>query len=68
MSDDRAGSRVAAVLAGLAPQHADGGPAAGDAVSAGDKSTEPDCTAQPDFTTVSVESLHRLLDGLRRLS
>jgi hypothetical protein len=56
------------VLAGLAPQHADGGPAAGDAVSASDRSTGPDCGAQPDFTPVSVESLHRLLDGLRRLS
>lgn len=54
MSDDRAGSRVAT--------------AGDDAVSADDRSTEPDGIGEPDFTPVSIESLHLVLDGLRQLN
>jgi hypothetical protein len=62
MSDDRAGARVAAVLDGRARL-----PPADPVSSRSSASTEPAGPAEPDFTPVSVESLHRVLDGLRQL-
>jgi hypothetical protein len=43
-------------------------PAVADAGTADGVGTGPDGPAEPDFTAVSVESLRRVLDGLRQLS
>jgi hypothetical protein len=65
MSDDRAGSRVAAAPEGLALPDA---AAELEPDGSGGARTEPDGPAKPDFTPVSVESLRLVLDSLRRLS
>jgi hypothetical protein len=84
MSDDRVGPGVGAVLEGLAVQNASGQLQAPGRVTArgvttqarlrraesgaGPSSAERQQPDEPDFTPVSLESLHQVLDGLRQLS
>jgi hypothetical protein len=64
MSDDRAGTGVAAVQTGLALQNA-GGEMEMNGRGTSKRARPP--KAEPEFTPVSVDSLLLVLDGLRRI-
>ena len=65
---DRARSRVAAVLERVGLRGAQRVPDAYASVDADGEGAGPDAVADPEFAPVSVESLERVLEGLRQLS